>query len=188
MGAITVSSRRKNKLTFFLSISTLHSLQWAAIPEMMCGFIGVDVSCQSNIRGMGNWQWRWWGNPHTYISADKGAVTTSLPLFLPQPFLPSKFLSLSLTTSLMLSPWNFPFSSHTKVFYVSCLSCSGYTCLPSFSSTGPFGSELCLIYSSGGEQGGEGLRQGCLTHSSSVWPWSSSTGAVEELITLFIDF
>lgn len=144
----------EKQINFFPSIPTLPSSVMGSFPEMMYAFIGVDVSCQSNITGMGNWQWRWWGNPHAYISADKGAVTTGLLLFLPLLPLPPS-LSLSPSTSLMPPPFkSSPFSSHTKGFYVPGLSCPGYTCLPpSSSSTTPFGS---LIYSSGIQRGGEG--------------------------------
>lgn len=143
-----------------------------SFPEMMCGFIGVDVSCQSNIRGLGNWQWRWWGNPHAYISADKGTVTTGLLTFFPP--LPRL---LSLSTS--LTP------SHTKGFYVSCLSCPGYTCLPFlfFSHTVWHRAVSYLL-----QARERRAKAGMPTHSSAVWPWRGSTGAVEELIALFMGF
>lgn len=107
--------------------------------KMMCGFIGVDVGCQSNIRGMGNWQWRWWGNPHAYISADKGAVATGLHLSF-QPLPPS--LSPSLDRSRL--PLEIPPSLLTRkafmflVFHATATPAS----LPLLQ---PFGSELSLI-------------------------------------------
>lgn len=93
----------ENKLTFLLHFYPQFSVM-ASFPETMCGFIGVDVSCQSNIRGTGNWQRIWWGNPHAYISADKGAVATSLRLSFAS--FASSFLSAS-----HASPWNSPLLS-----------------------------------------------------------------------------
>lgn len=109
----------------------------ASIPEMMCQFIGVDASCQSNIRGMGNRQWIWWGNPHAYISADKGAVTTS-----PRPS--SGFIYVSRAFA-----WNSPSSLLTRkpfmllVFHAAATPASLLLLqlLPSHSQHTPF---LCL--------------------------------------------
>lgn len=104
------------QINFFPSISPLHSARWAAFPEMMCRFIGVDASCQSNIRGTGNWQWRWWGNPHAYISADKGGSRDAPPPFLPAVLLAPFFCRYN------ASPWlAFPLKSpllfsHEKLF------------------------------------------------------------------------
>lgn len=58
----------ENKLTFSASISILYTRHdGQLLTKRMHTFIGVDVSCQSNIRRMQNWHWRWWGNPHAYI-------------------------------------------------------------------------------------------------------------------------
>lgn len=46
-------------------VCTQHDGQLLTI--RMHNFIGVDVSCQSNIRRMQNRHWKWWGNPHAYI-------------------------------------------------------------------------------------------------------------------------
>lgn len=101
----------ENKLTFFffsffLRFSSLYPTRWAAFLKMMCRFIGADASCQSNIRGTGNWRWRWWGNPHAYISVDKKGQQASFVTSQPSP----RRLRLSLEPR--LHPWNppFPFS------------------------------------------------------------------------------
>lgn len=68
-GAITPGSCRKNKLTFFPPSISIPCTQHDGrlLTKRMRTFIGVDVSCQSNIRRMQNWHWKWWGNPHAYI-------------------------------------------------------------------------------------------------------------------------
>lgn len=87
------------------------------LPKRMRTFIGVDASCQSNIRRMQDWHWKWWGNPHAYI----------YQLIKQQSQGDSDFFFL-LSILLMPSPWN-PSSFHLKGFYISCLSWPGYTCL-----------------------------------------------------------
>lgn len=134
----------------------------ASFPEMMYRLIGVDASCQSNIRGIENWQWIWWGNPHAYISADKGAGTTS-----PRP-------SILLHFCLSCLPLEIPPSRLTRrpfmflVFHAAVTPASLLLLqlLPHIRSTG---------------RGEAGMP----THPSAVWPWRSSTGAAEDLITLF---
>lgn len=149
--------------------------------KMMCGFIGVDVGCQSNIRGTGNWQWRWWGNPHAYISADKGAVATGLHLsFLPLP--PSLSPSLDRSCLPLEIP---PLFSHERL--LCSLSFMPRLHLPHFLFFNRLAPGSLLFKAPVFSREGRG-EAGMPTHSSAGWPWSSSTGADEELIALFIGF
>lgn len=156
-----------------------------SFPEMMCGFIGVDVSCQSNIRGTGNWQWRWWGNPHAYISADKGAVTTGLRLPSP-PFPPSPILSLSLSTLHVPPPWNPPSLLTRKAFMFLVFHAVATPASRPLLQPRRLASSSAL-FAAPRSAGRGGVRRGCrLTPPAAVSPWSNSTGAVEELIALFM--
>lgn len=93
----------QNKLIFpFPRLCAIHSVQRAAFLQRCARLLGTYVSCQSNIRG-----W-WWGIPHAYISADKGAVTTS------------SCISISYTWTGCISqpfPWYALFCSYTKSFW-----------------------------------------------------------------------
>lgn len=141
----------EKQINFFSSISPLHPARWAAFPKW-CMHLLVLMWAVSQIS-------EGWGIDsgddeeilmHIYQLIKGQSQQASA--FSSRPSV-TLFLSLSLSTSLMPFPWNPPFSSHTKGFYVSCLSCPGYTCLPPSSSTRPFGSH---IYSSGVRRGGEG--------------------------------
>lgn len=59
----------EKQINFFPSLHfhPLHPHDGQLLTKRMCTFIGVDVSCQSKIRRMQNWRWKWWGNPHAYI-------------------------------------------------------------------------------------------------------------------------
>lgn len=116
----------ENKLTFSASISILYPRHnGQLLTKRMHTFIGVDVSCQSNIRRMQNWHWRWWGNPHAYIyQLIKGPSEGDAGFF----------FSLYIADAV---PLKFLLSFHMKGFYISCLSWHGYTCLISSPSAEP---------------------------------------------------
>lgn len=68
------TGKKKKQINFFPPFSSLHPRQWAAsawndVPVYWCW---CELSV--NIRGTRNWRRRWWGIPHAYISADKGAA------------------------------------------------------------------------------------------------------------------
>lgn len=155
----------ENKLTFSASISipyTRHNGQ--LLTKRMHTFIGVDVSCQSNIRRMQNWHWRWWGNPHAYIyQLIKGPSEGDAGFFF-------------LYILLMPSPWNSSSLFTWKAFIF--LVFHGTATPASF----PLLQLSPLVYR---RSAGERLKRNA--DSSADLPRTGSTEAADELIALFID-
>lgn len=170
-GAITVGSRRKNKLTFFppflLSIQRDGQLSWNDVWVYWC-WCELSVKYQRDGELTVEMMRK---SMHIYQLIEgqsQQASASPPPLSLP--------LSVALALhSLMPSPWNSLSLLTRKAFMFPVFhALTTPASLPS--STTPFGSVRALSYLQLWCSAGEGRAKAAMpTRSSAVWPWSSCT-------------